>query len=97
MDGEFSGVVTQRVQPGKEAACEALLRELELATIANDKGCLRYEWYRASTPRTFILLECWTDLQAVRAHLGASHMDSIMQKLKQLAAEEFTFVGLTKL
>lgn len=39
---EVNIVVTQRVLPGKEGEYETLLREMEAATVANDKGCLRY-------------------------------------------------------
>jgi len=45
-------VVTQRVQPGMEQAFEELARELTANTLAKDKGCLRYEWYRSETPRS---------------------------------------------
>jgi len=43
-------VVTQRIKPGMEKQAEELFREVEAATLANDKGCLRYEWYRAERP-----------------------------------------------
>ena len=44
--GELNVVVTRRVQAGKEEEVEAILRNLQAATLANDKGCLRYERYR---------------------------------------------------
>ena len=63
-------VVTQRVNPGMEQAFEALARQLAANTLANDEGCLRYEWYRAAAPQTYILIERWTDTKARRAQLG---------------------------
>ena len=39
--GEVNIVVTQRVLPGKEGGYEALLREMEATTVANNRGCLR--------------------------------------------------------
>ncbi len=95
--GEVNIVVTQLVLPGKESECEALLREVEAATVANDKGCLRYEWYRSETPQTYILLERWTDRTAVQAHLAAPHMLAIREKIQRLVPETFKFVRLTKL
>jgi quinol monooxygenase YgiN len=95
--GEVNIVVTQRVLPGKESECEALLREAEAATVANDKGCLRYEWYRSETPQAYILLERWTDRAAVQAHLAAPHMLAIREKIQSLVPETFTFVRLAKL
>lgn len=70
-------VVTQRVKPGMEQAFEALARQLAANTLANDEGCLRYEWYRAAAPQTYILIERWTEMAAapgsaqVRAHRSA--------------------------
>ena len=94
---ELNIVATQRVLPGKESECEALFREAEAATLANDKGCLRYEWYRSETPQTYILLERWTDRAAVQAHLAAPHILAVREKLQGLVPEAFTFVRLTKL
>src|SRR5262249_44550050 len=54
---EFDFLVTQRVRAGKEKEVEAILRDMQAATLTNEKSCLRYEWYRASTPQTYILLE----------------------------------------
>jgi quinol monooxygenase YgiN len=51
--------VTQRVQAGKEKEVEALLLDMQAVTLTNEKSCLRYECYRASTPQTYILLEGW--------------------------------------
>jgi quinol monooxygenase YgiN len=94
--GEVNIVVTQRVLPGKESEYEALLRKTEAGTVAKDKGCLRYEWYRSETPQTYILLERWTDRAAVQAHPAAPHMLAIKEEIPGLAPEHFTFVRLTK-
>jgi quinol monooxygenase YgiN len=62
-------LVTQRVLPGKEEAFEALIRKMEENTVNLDAGCLRYEWYRAEEPHTYILIERWITQEAVQAHL----------------------------
>ena len=97
MAGELNIVVTQRIHPGKEAEYEALIRQMEAATLANDKGCLRYEWYRAEEAQTYILIERWTDQAAVRAHLQALHMIAIREKIEPLVPEKFTALRLAKL
>jgi len=97
MADELDVVVTLRVHAGKEGEAETLLREMEASTLANDEGCLRYEWYRAQTPQTFILLERWTSNAAVQAHLKAPHMAAIFQKIGPLLPEPFTALPLTKL
>jgi quinol monooxygenase YgiN len=38
---EFNALATLRIQPGKEEEVEAILRDLQATTLANDKGCLR--------------------------------------------------------
>lgn len=97
MAEELNIVVTLRVHAGKEGEAEALLREMEASTVAKDEGCLRYEWYRAQTPQTYILVERWTDAAAVQAHLKAPHMAAIFQKIGPLMPEPFTPTPLTKL
>lgn len=96
---EFDFLVTQRVRVGKEKEVEAILRDMQAATLANEKSCLRYEWYRASTPHTYILLERWTDLAAAQDHLKAPHVVSAVEKLLPLVVggEIPIAVRLTKL
>ena len=95
--GEVNALVTLRVQAGKEAEVEAMLRDSQSATIANDTGCLRYEWYRASTPQTYILLQRWSDQAAAQDHLNASHVVSAVEKLLPLVLGNPQAILLTKL
>ena len=95
--GQLNVIVTRRVQAGKEEQVEAILRDLQAATLANDKGCLRYEWYRASTPQTYVLLESWDDQAAAQEHLKALHVVTALEKLLRLAVEKPQAVRLTKL
>ena len=95
--GALNALATQRVQVGKEAEAETILRDLQAATLANDKGCLRYEWYRASTPQTYILLERWADQAAAQEHLNAPHVVSAVEKLLLLDVENPKVVRLAKL
>ena len=59
-------VVTQPVNAGMEEAFEAIVRQVTANTLSRDEGCLRYEWYRAEAPQTYILIERWTDQAAAR-------------------------------
>lgn len=90
-------VVAQRIKPGFEAQAEALFREVEAATLANDKGCLRYEWYRAEEPGTYILVERWSDRDAIQAHFKSAHMSALTPKLAPYAVEKFMTQRLTRL
>jgi quinol monooxygenase YgiN len=95
--GEFDALATLRIQPGKEEDVEAFLRDSQAATLANDKGCLRYEWYRASTPQTYILLQRWADRAAAQEHLNAPHVVSAVEILLPLVLAQPQAVRLTKL
>jgi quinol monooxygenase YgiN len=90
-------VVTQRVNPGMEQAFEALARRLTTNTLANDEGCLRYEWYRGAAPQTYILIERWTDMAAVQAHLKAAHIAALMPEILECVPEMFSVMQLTRL
>ena len=95
----FDFLVTLRVRAGKEKEVEAILRDLQATTLTNAKSCLRYEWYRASTPQTYILLDRWTDLAAAQDHTKAPYLVSAMEKILSLvpAGEIPQAVGMTKL
>jgi quinol monooxygenase YgiN len=95
--GGLTVMVTRRVQAGKEPEAEAVLRDLQAATLANDEGCLRYEWYRASTPQTYILLERWADPAAAQKHVKSPHFVSAIAKLSPLVLEKPEVVWLTRL
>lgn len=90
-------VVTQQIKPGMEKQAEELFREVEAATLANDKGCLRYEWYRAEEAGTYILIERWSDPAAIQAHFKSPHMAALLPKLASYAVEKFTSVRLSRL
>ena len=90
-------ICTQRIKPGMEEKAEIVLREAEKLTLANDKGCERYEWYRGNEPGTYVLIERWTDMECARAHLSSAHMTNILKELADLAPEKFTISRLTRL
>lgn len=90
-------VVTQRVNPGMERSFEEIARELAANTRANDEGCLRYEWYRAAAPQTYILIERWTDRAAVEAHLKAAHIAALTPRIRECVSEKFSVMQVTLL
>jgi quinol monooxygenase YgiN len=94
--GELNAFATLQVHADKEAEVEAILRALQATTLANDKGCLRYEWYRASIPQTYILLERWADQAAAQQHLNTTFAN-VLEKLLPLILQHPQVVRLTKL
>ena len=93
----INAVVTQRVNAGKEEAFEAIAREITANTLSQDKGCLRYEWYHAEAPQTYILIERWTDIASAQAHIKAEHIAALMPKYMDCAPEKFSVIKLTRI
>lgn len=92
----FDIICTQRIMPGTEVQVEELLRQAEVETLAHDKGCERYEWYRQE-PNTYILIERWTDRDAAIAHFRSRHMTRVLEALNRIVPEKFTISRLTRL
>lgn len=90
-------VCTQLINPGMEEQVERLLREAEKQTLAHDKGCERYEWYRAQEPNTYILIERWIDRDAALVHLRSEHMARLLEAITEFVPEKFTVNRLTRL
>jgi len=90
-------VVTQRVNAGMEEAFETIAREVTANTLSQDKGCLRYEWYRAEAPQTYILIERWTDQAAAQAHINADHIAALMPRIRDCVPEKFSTMRLTRI
>lgn len=89
-------IVTLQIKPGLEAKAEDLLRLLETETTENDRGCLRYQWYRAEQSSTYYLLERWSDQEALDAHFKAPHRANLIPQLADYAVE-FKTTRLTRL
>jgi quinol monooxygenase YgiN len=80
-----------------EQAFEAIARQITANTLSKDEGCLRYEWYRAEAPQTYILIERWTDQAAAQAHIKAEHIAALMPKLMDCVPEKFSVMRLTRI
>jgi len=84
MVAALAWAVDMGVAPRGLGNARVAMRDMQAATLANEKSCFRYEWYRASTPQTYILLEDWADLAAAQEHLKAPHIVSAVEKLLPL-------------
>src|SRR4029453_11416279 len=85
----IDGIVPLQIKPGMEAAAEEILRQLESETTENDKGCLRYQWYRAEHAR-------WFNQPALDEHFKAAHMTKLLPQIAECAVE-FKTIRLTRL
>ena len=65
-----------RCRPGDRDEFVAVLTRLQTATVDNDDGCLTYRYVADLTDDCrFFGIEDWRDLDALRAHLAAPHMN----------------------
>jgi quinol monooxygenase YgiN len=69
--------------------------DLHANTIAQDAGCLRYEWYRSSAPCPYILIERWQN-QATQTHPKVKYLSDLMPQYQARVPEAFTINLLTK-
>jgi quinol monooxygenase YgiN len=80
-------IVALQIKPGMETAAEEILRQLESETTENDRGCLRYQWYRAEHAGTYYLLEPWFDQAALDENFKATHMARLVPQIAERAVE----------
>jgi quinol monooxygenase YgiN len=64
--------------------------DLKANTMAQDVGCLRYEWYRSSESRTYILIERWQNQDVAQTHLKAKYLSDLMPQYRAYVPEMFT-------
>lgn len=65
---------------GKSVALHTALKTLEDAT-RKELGCIEFTFYQAlSTDTSFILLEHFTDEQALQTHMQLSHTQAFFQE-----------------
>ena len=68
-------------------------KELVAATIANDKGCLGYDFFESTTRAgVYMFCESWESADALDTHSAASHFVyhvGEIQKLATLKIESF--------
>lgn len=67
--------VKVEVPPANRAAFREVARTAEIAT-QEDPGCLYYRFHESITePGSFVLIEEWTDADALAAHIAQPHVD----------------------
>jgi quinol monooxygenase YgiN len=81
-------VVAQvQAKPGRETELRKELRSL-LGPSRSDAGCINYDLHqRTDDPHQFLLYENWASQDHLTAHLQQPHVQSLLNKLKEMAAE----------
>lgn len=70
------------VKEGSEATFEAIARRLHDATHREEKGVLRYEYWRGSQPRTYYTLLSVDDFRTFIAHQTSGHHEAASAELR---------------
>jgi quinol monooxygenase YgiN len=83
-------------KPGMREQILAAYRD-NVAAVRAEDGCLSYEamidvkdeapWFAKFGPDTFVVVEQWASLDALKAHAGAPHMKAYAAKTKDLIAD----------
>ena len=69
------------VRPGAEADFEAIARALYERTHADERGVLRYEYWRGSEPRSYYTLLAFDDHRAFIRHQTSDHHEAASPQL----------------
>jgi quinol monooxygenase YgiN len=73
-----------RPKPERRDDLEAVLREVQEASRA-DEGCLNYGYYsNLADPLSFIAVEEWRDEDALREHLATPHVAKLIAALPEM-------------
>jgi quinol monooxygenase YgiN len=86
-------IATIEIAPGKRDAFLAEFRKL-VPTVHTEQGCIEYgpavdlpdtlPILDAPRPDTVLVIEKWTDVAALKAHLAAPHMMAYREAVKDL-------------
>jgi quinol monooxygenase YgiN len=77
-----------RPRPERRDDLEAVLREVQEASRADD-GCLSYGYYsNVADPLSFVAVEEWRDEEALREHLGTRHVAKLVAALPEMVDGE---------
>lgn len=66
-----------KIKPDAEKAFIELAKELQDATLANEKDCLQYRFYKMREPHKFAVFESFASEEADHAHQQTDHFKRI--------------------
>jgi quinol monooxygenase YgiN len=70
-----------RVKEGREAEFEAIAAELYRDTLAQDSGCLRYEYWRGADRGLYYALLSFQDFHAFLRHQVSDHHEAASPRI----------------
>ncbi len=92
----LSLIAEMKAKPGREAALEAVLRDL-LAPTRAEAGCMNYDLHVAvEEPGRFVFYENWETRGHWEAHNNSGHIATFRERSRDLIAEK-RIVQLTRI
>lgn len=79
-------IATLKIQDGKQAGFEALMKELTAKVRANEPGCKLYQLHKTDDATVYVMLEQYVDKAAFDAHMVTPHFKELGGKLGQFLA-----------
>ncbi|MGK2915410.1 MAG: putative quinol monooxygenase [Porticoccaceae bacterium] len=79
-------IATLKIQDGKQAGFEALMKELTAAVRAKEANCKLYQLHKTDDATVYVMLEQYTDKAAFDAHMVTPHFKELGGKLGQFLA-----------
>jgi quinol monooxygenase YgiN len=70
-----------QVKPGQEAAFEAIAAELYRDTHLEERGCLRYEYWRGAAPGFYYSLLSFEDFRGFLRHQVSDHHEAASPRI----------------
>ena len=74
-------IATLKVQDGKQAGFEDLMKELAAQVRANEPDCTFYQLHKTDDPTSYIMLEQYTSEAALGAHRDTPHFKELGGRL----------------
>lgn len=69
-----------KIKAGKEAAFEAVGREMVQAVRAKEPGNVFYGLFKTERRGEYVFIERWRDQAAIDAHMAAPHVTALMPR-----------------
>ncbi|HBD13117.1 MAG TPA: antibiotic biosynthesis monooxygenase [Porticoccaceae bacterium] len=79
-------IATLKIQDGKQAGFEALMKELTAAVRANEPACTLYQLHKTDESTTYVMLEQYGSPADLEAHRVTPHFKELGGKLGEFLA-----------
>ncbi len=79
-------IATLKIQDGKQAGFEALMKDLTAQVRAKEASCKLYQLHKTDDATVYVMLEQYTDKAAFDAHMVTPHFKELGGKLGQFLA-----------